>query len=301
MYDQLKLLYPNIIKLESSLDLDQSQYQWFRSSDDEILGIPSSDLEQKEQQLLNTLLESYDPKQSTLTHREQVWYDWVYHHKTDNHQVKAPSQFRFVFFSLTEKGVEPNTFHEAIQGLFPHTMPILWENEHQGFIIEEQFNLHDETISYEHVIDVLMSDFYMKLYMYITPYYHSLHEIPEAYQWGKQCFETKLTYIPKPVTTYQDIIPYLYIHALDSNAKQHIVTSILGDTVVDYELLKTVRVFLECNSNATLASKELFMHRNSLQYRVDKFIEKTNINIKQFRGALLTYLALMHVNVEEDK
>ncbi|QHE51321.1 CdaR family transcriptional regulator [Pontibacillus sp. HMF3514] len=301
MFDQLKSLYPNIIIFESTVNVNQSQYKWFRSSNGEVFGIPFSDLEHKELQLLNTLLEPYDPKQSTLTERERIWYDWIYHHKTDNHQEKAPSQFRFVFFSLAEKGIEPNTFHEAIQGLFPHTMPILWENDHQGFIIEEQSNLYEESISYEHVIDVLMSDFYMKLYMYITPYYHALHDIPEAYKWGKQCFETKLTYFPKPVTTYQDIIPYVYIHSLDSNTKQHIVSTILGDTIHDRELLKTVRVFLECNSNATLAAKELFMHRNSLQYRVEKYIEKTNINIKQFQGALLTYLALMHVHVEEDK
>jgi DNA-binding PucR family transcriptional regulator len=35
------------------------------------------------------------------------------------------------------------------------------------------------------------------------------------------------------------------------------------------------------------------MHRNSLQYRIDKFIEKTGIDIKHFKGAVAVYLAIL--------
>lgn len=299
MYDELKILYPNIITVESTRDVDHSHYRWFRSIEGSIFGIPISDLNHKELDLLNLLLEPFTPMQSTLTKREQTWSDWIYSPKINQDQEKGPSQYRFVFFALSEKGIDPKTFQEAIQGLFPNTMPILWEDDHQGFIVEEHFTPTEETISYEHIIDVLMSDFYMKLHMYITPYYSSLQDIPSAFEWGKYCFKTKLAHSLKPVTGYQDLIPYLYIQAMDSTSKHHIVSSVLGDTVQDPELLKTVLVFLKCNSNATLAAKELYMHRNSLQYRVDKFIEKTGVNIKQFQGAILTYLALLHVNIDE--
>ncbi|MXV42460.1 PucR family transcriptional regulator, partial [Bacillus subtilis] len=31
------------------------------------------------------------------------------------------------------------------------------------------------------------------------------------------------------------------------------------------------------------------LHRNSLQYRIDKFIERSGIDIKSYKGALLAY------------
>jgi DNA-binding PucR family transcriptional regulator len=35
--------------------------------------------------------------------------------------------------------------------------------------------------------------------------------------------------------------------------------------------------------NASLTAKRLFIHRNSLQYRIDKFIERTGIDIRQLK------------------
>ena len=61
----------------------------------------------------------------------------------------------------------------------------------------------------------------------------------------------------------------------------------------EHDMLKTIKTFFECNLNVSLAAKKLHMHRNSLQYRIDKFIEKTSIDIKQFKGALTVYLAIL--------
>lgn len=55
------------------------------------------------------------------------------------------------------------------------------------------------------------------------------------------------------------------------------------------ELRKTIKLFIENNSNVTLTAKKLHLHRNSLQYRIDKFIERSGIDIKTYTGALLAY------------
>lgn len=55
------------------------------------------------------------------------------------------------------------------------------------------------------------------------------------------------------------------------------------------ELRKTIKLFIENNSNVTLTAKTLHLHRNSLQYRIDKFIERSGIDIKSYKGALLAY------------
>ncbi len=92
---------------------------------------------------------------------------------------------------------------------------------------------------------------------------------------------------------YIKAIPYLVMQHLSDEEKHLLYHSILHTVIEEEELLKTIQVFLESNSNTTLAAKKMFMHRNSLQYRVDKFIEKTGIDVKKFDGALAVYLCLI--------
>ncbi len=60
--------------------------------------------------------------------------------------------------------------------------------------------------------------------------------------------------------------------------------------LVGSESIDTVLGFIKENQNASKAAKRLFMHRNTLNYRLDHFIEKTEIDIKSFQGALAIYL-----------
>ncbi|MCD8511165.1 MAG: helix-turn-helix domain-containing protein [Bacillus sp. (in: Bacteria)] len=70
----------------------------------------------------------------------------------------------------------------------------------------------------------------------------------------------------------------------------------------DRTLLDSVKVYLECNLNTSLAAKKLYMHRNTLQYRVDKFIEKTSIDIKRFPNAVAVYFmfSVLETSRKED-
>ena len=56
------------------------------------------------------------------------------------------------------------------------------------------------------------------------------------------------------------------------------------------ETIETILGFIERNMNASKTSKALYMHRNTLNYRLDNFIEKTEIDVRTFSGALAMYL-----------
>ena len=60
--------------------------------------------------------------------------------------------------------------------------------------------------------------------------------------------------------------------------------------LVGLETIDTVLGFIKENQNASKAAKRLFMHRNTLNYRLDHFMMKTEIDIKSFQGALAIYL-----------
>lgn len=292
MIHKLIQLYPNLIKLRPNFSADMENYIWFKAND-EILGIPKEDLTDNEQRLLEAFFEIYQIHQPQLSDREKTWSQLLYQDKSYQDFKDAPISYRFVFFALTERVPDSTTFHEAIQGLFSKSMPILWENDYQGVIIEEISDSNQEQVSYNQVIDILMSDFYMKLNLYISEFFTDIERASSYFHWSKENFATTLGYVKKPVITYIDAIPYRILNRLDNSTKELMKQALLKEVIDDKELLKTIKVFLSCNSNATLAAKKLYMHRNSLQYRVDKFIEKTGVDVKNFHGALTTYLTLL--------
>ena len=61
-----------------------------------------------------------------------------------------------------------------------------------------------------------------------------------------------------------------------------------GDSVFcDEEMLRTAEVLMENDLNISEASRELYMHRNTLTYRLDKIQRATNLDIRKFSDAMI--------------
>ena len=54
----------------------------------------------------------------------------------------------------------------------------------------------------------------------------------------------------------------------------------------DEELFSTAEVFLERDLNLSETSRTLFIHRNTLSYRLDKIERLTGLNIRKFSDAV---------------
>ena len=68
--------------------------------------------------------------------------------------------------------------------------------------------------------------------------------------------------------------------------------------VPDY-VINTVDVYLKCDSSIEKSSKLLFTHRNTVNYRVNKFINLTSINIKNRSNIALCRFMISIYNLEK--
>jgi carbohydrate diacid regulator len=55
---------------------------------------------------------------------------------------------------------------------------------------------------------------------------------------------------------------------------------------LDEETLKTIQVVLECNLNMAEAARRLYIHRNTLMYRLDKVFSLTGLDLRNFKDAV---------------
>ena len=65
------------------------------------------------------------------------------------------------------------------------------------------------------------------------------------------------------------------------------------------EMMETVRVFFEHDLSITSASRELFIHRNTLNYRLDKIRRDTGLDLRHFQDAVV--FRLIYEMNEKDK
>lgn len=71
---------------------------------------------------------------------------------------------------------------------------------------------------------------------------------------------------------------------------------------IDEAMLHTLHVFFENDLSVTETAKQLFLHRNTLIYRLDKFSASTGLDVRRFSDAVSCCLALMlweHFRTEE--
>ena len=62
----------------------------------------------------------------------------------------------------------------------------------------------------------------------------------------------------------------------------------------NYELIQTLEEILKCDLSLTKASKNLYIHRNTLMYRIEKIKKETGFDIRNFKEATFLYILYMN-------
>lgn len=291
MINQLREIYSSLLVYSEGSDNLDRTYKWFVTDENEIIGINEEELTSKDVSLLATFLLPYNINLPVPTDEERKWRNAI--HSTEsiaNLVIKNP--YRFIYFSIKKNQIDPTVFKDAIHELFANQVPILWGNGHEGIIIEEQ-TVYEDSISFEEIKDILMSDLSVKINFFIGSYKVGLEDIAQYYHSLTNAAKKVFVYTNKTVVTYIDAVPYLLINQTEPDLRSDIGKTVLQEYINDEETLKMIETFLQCNLNISETAKVLHMHRNSLQYRLDRFFEKTGIDVRQFHHAMTVYLALI--------
>lgn len=109
-------------------------------------------------------------------------------------------------------------------------------------------------------------------------------------------------YLPdRHVVHYEDLIERIILDACSKETLQRLVDKLLGPVKEDHEMLRTVQTFLQHNLNVTETANALYIHRNSMQYRLEKWIEKTGLDVRRFEDAVKVHLALHALGIVPKK
>lgn len=286
--------------LTTSYSPNDSAYEWFQTELGQTFGILKSSLSETEKELLITLFHQIKKtNEDNFSVSQQKWYDFLFSEKPIDTPPLAAEQsnVRFYYFYLTKPIDDKQSFEEAVQGILNSDL-ILWLNSSQGIIIEEKPTAILEMDSLKNLSDTLTSDFYVEPFLYIGQLQKNDSYLREKFKQEQNCFQTvHHTSNRERVISFYEALPLLVLKS-PSKISGNLLSNHLVEALEDNELIHTIEAFLQSNLNASSTAKRLFIHRNSLQYRLEKLQEKTGIDIRIFSNAAFIFLAIMVARLE---
>ena len=150
------------------------------------------------------------------------------------------------------------------------------------------------------IVDMLNSEAMLVAKVAYGTIVGELKEVSKSYKEAKMALDVgKIFYSERSITAYNTLGIGRLIYQLPINLCRIFIKEIFGDSIpeeLDDELLTTVQKFFDNNLNVSETSRQLFVHRNTLVYRLEKLHQSTGLDIRTFDDALTFKIALMVVN-----
>ena len=150
------------------------------------------------------------------------------------------------------------------------------------------------------IVDMLNSEAMLIAKVAYGTIVSELKEVSKSYKEAKMALDVgKIFYMEKAINAYNTLGIGRLIYQLPINLCRIFMKEIFGDNIpddLDDEILTTVQKFFDNNLNVSETSRQLFVHRNTLVYRIEKLHQSTGLDIRKFDDALTFKIALMVVN-----
>ena len=126
-----------------------------------------------------------------------------------------------------------------------------------------------------------------------------IKEVSRSYKEAKMALDVgKIFFDERKIIAYNELGIGRLIYQLPIPLCKMFIREIFGGKSpddFDEETLTTINKFFENSLNVSETSRQLFIHRNTLVYRLDKLQKSTNLDLRVFEDAITFKIALMVV------
>ena len=140
-------------------------------------------------------------------------------------------------------------------------------------------------------------EFGARILVGISSIVDNLKDLARAYKEARIALEVgKVFDIEKPVMSYENLGIGRLIYQLPTTLCEIFLGEVFKKgslESLDRETLMTVQSFFENNLNVSETSRKLFVHRNTLVYRLEKIRKLTGLDLREFDHAVTFKVALM--------
>ena len=208
---------------------------------------------------------------------------------------------RIVMLVRSQKPVE-SSLVDVLQGLFPDTGKdfIIRIDDRDVAIVREikpGVSMDEILQNAQALHDTITSEIMVKVSVGISTIVEAIPELARAYREARIALEVgKVFDTEKNIISYNNLGIGRLIYQLPTTLCELFLNEVFKKesiSVLDSETIYTIQKFFENNLNVSETSRKLFVHRNTLVYRLDKIKKLTGLDLREFDDAIIFKVAMM--------
>ena len=145
--------------------------------------------------------------------------------------------------------------------------------------------------------ETLRNELYIKTVIGIGTVAEHLRSLADSYKEAQTAIDVgKVFDTEKSIINYENLGIGRLIYQLPTTLCEIFLSEVFKKNTIDsldQETLFTINKFFENNLNVSETSRKLFVHRNTLVYRLEKIKKITGLDLRQFDHAIVFKVALM--------
>ncbi len=191
---------------------------------------------------------------------------------------------------------------EVIQNMFPDkNKDYVISVDEQDIVLVREVPTNAEADDIEKLAktidDTLTGEFFAKATIGIGTVADNIKDLARSYKEAQIAIEVgKVFDTTKDIISYKNLGIARLIYQLPTTLCEMFLSEVLKKgslESLDQETLTTIQCFFENNLNVSETSRKLFVHRNTLVYRLEKIRKMTGLDLREFENAITFKVALM--------
>lgn len=147
------------------------------------------------------------------------------------------------------------------------------------------------------IADTLLSEFYTRVNIGVGTVVDNVRNLAVSFREAQIALEVgKVFDTDKSIISYENLGIARLIYHLPTNLCETFLKEVFKKGSIeslDQETLFTIQKFFENNLNVSETSRKLFVHRNTLVYRLEKIKKLTGLDLREFDHAIIFKIALL--------
>ena len=219
-------------------------------------------------------------------------------------KLHIETDMRRVVYLIETKNEKDNTALETVRSLFSGKgRDFITAVDEKNIIIVKELKKTDtyDDLMYtaKMLLDMLNTEAMSRVRVSFGTVVNEIKDISRSYKEAKMALDVgRIFYEDRKVIAYSNLGIGRLIYQLPMSLCKMFIKEIFdGRTPDDFdeETLITINKFFENSLNVSETSRQLYIHRNTLVYRLDKLQKSTNLDLRVFDDAITFKIALMVV------
>lgn len=208
---------------------------------------------------------------------------------------------RVVFLIKFHPGTDIS-YYDVVLNMFPNSNQdyVISTGENDIVLVREvspDTDSHDFERTAASIANTIASEFYTRVSIGIGSAADNIKDVARSFREAQAALEVGRVFdTDKNIVSYENLGIGRLIYQLPTTMCEMFLNEVFQKESIeklDRETLSTIQSFFENNLNVSETSRKMFVHRNTLVYRLDKIKKMTGLDLREFEDAITFKVALM--------